>query len=103
MQAFANQQPPDIQALFSQFMAQLPAETLAQLHPADGRINLRTEPRTHLPTNEAALSINRKPQTLRGWHSAGCYAIPELRPIRVNGRLAWPVSGLRKLMLGVAA
>ena len=103
MQAFSNQQPPNIQALFSQFLAQLPAAQIEQLtrKPSDGSINIRTESRTHLPTKDAGPVINRKDQTMRGWHSAGRYPIPELRPITVNGRLLWPVAGLRKV-LGVA-
>ena len=104
MQAFPNQQSPDIQALFSQFFAQLSAAQIEQLtrKPSDGSINIRTERRTHLPTKDAGLVIHRKGQTMRGWHSAGRYPIPELRPITVNGRLLWPVAGLRKV-LGVTA
>lgn len=49
-------------------------------------------------TNAAAHYLDRKPQTLRGWASTESGAI---RPIRVNGRLAWPVAAIRKL-LGIA-
>jgi hypothetical protein len=43
----------------------------------------------------------RRPQTLRGW--ACLETFPDgLRPIRVNGRLAWPVAGIRRA-LGAAA
>lgn len=62
-------------------------------------VPLDQEPRTALTTAEAAAHLNRAQQTLRLW------AMREdgpLRPIRVNGRLAWPVSELRRL-LGVAA
>lgn len=48
-----------------------------------------------LPTDEAAAAINRKPQTLRKW---ACLDTGPIRPIRINGRLAWPVSELRKLL-----
>ncbi len=53
-----------------------------------------------LPTNEAAAIINRKPQTLRKW---ACLENGPIRPIRINGRLAWRVSDLEKLITGVTA
>ena len=56
---------------------------------------LDREPRAALPTTEAAFHLNRAQQTLRLW------AMREngpIRPIRVNGRLAWPVAELRKLL-----
>jgi hypothetical protein len=56
---------------------------------------LERETRSNLPTPEAALHLNRAPQTLRIW------AMREngpLRPIRVHGRLAWPVTELRRLL-----
>lgn len=62
-------------------------------------VALETETRAALPTNEAAYHLNRAQQTLRLW------AMREdgpLRPMRINGRLAWPVAELRRL-LGVAA
>ena len=60
---------------------------------------LALETRTALPTQEAAGHLNRAQQTLRMW------AMREdgpVRPLRINGRLAWPVSELRRV-LGVAA
>ena len=50
-------------------------------------------------TDRAAYYLNRKPGTLRGW---ACYGKGDIQPQRVNGRLAWPVADIRKL-LGVAA
>ena len=50
-------------------------------------------------TAAATHYLNRKPQTLRGW---ACMENGPLRPIRINGRLAWNVSELRRV-LGVAA
>lgn len=50
-------------------------------------------------TAEAAYHLNRQPQTLRGW---ACLENGPLRPIRINGRLAWPVAELRRV-LGVPA
>lgn len=57
------------------------------------------ETRTALPTSEAAKHLSRAQQTLRIW---ACREDGPIRPIRINGRLAWPVSELRRL-LGVAA
>ena len=60
---------------------------------------LERETRATLPTREAAFHLNRAPQTMRLW------AMREdgpLRPLRINGRLAWRVSDLRRL-LGVTA
>ena len=59
---------------------------------------LEQETRPTVETAAAAYYTNRKPQTLRGW---ACNDDGPIRPLRVNGRLAWPVAGLRKL-LGVA-
>ena len=61
-------------------------------------VSLALETRTALPTYEAAYHLNRAQQTMRLW------AMREdgpLRPLRINGRLAWPVSELRRV-LGVA-
>jgi hypothetical protein len=52
-----------------------------------------------LPTDEAAAAINRKPQTLRKW---ACLENGPIRPVRINGRLAWRVSDLQKLLNGGA-
>ena len=54
------------------------------------------------PTTEtaaAAFYLNRRPQTLRAW---ACLENGPLRPVRINGRLAWPVAELRRV-LGVPA
>ncbi|MEJ5896708.1 hypothetical protein WIT60_07600 [Aquabacterium sp. G14] len=55
--------------------------------------------RTALCTTEAAHYLNRQPQTLRTW---ACLENGPLRPIRINGRLAWPVAEIRRV-LGVPA
>lgn len=62
-------------------------------------VSLERETRTALPTCEAAYHLNRAQQTMRLWamRDAG-----PLRPLRINGRLAWPVADLRRL-LGVTA
>ena len=51
--------------------------------------------RSHLTTKEAAFFLNRRPQTLRGW---ACHEDGPLRPVRVNGCLAWPVSELKRVL-----
>jgi hypothetical protein len=52
-----------------------------------------------LPTDKAAAAINRAPQTLRKW---ACLENGPIRPIRINGRLAWKVSDLQALLTGGA-
>ena len=53
--------------------------------------------RPTVPTEQAAHYLLRRPQTLRGWHSQGTY--PDgLRPVRINGRLGWPVAGIRAVL-----
>ncbi len=47
-----------------------------------------------LTTEEAAYYTNRKPQTLRAW---ACLENGPIRPIRINGRLAWPTNGVKKI------
>jgi hypothetical protein len=59
---------------------------------------LERETRVNLPTPEAAFHLNRAQQTLRIW------AMREngpIRPIRVHGRLAWPVARIKEIV-GVA-
>lgn len=56
--------------------------------------------RPTVPTEQAAHYLCRRPQTLRGWACAETF--PDgLRPVRVNGRLGWPVAGICAV-LGVA-
>ena len=50
-------------------------------------------------TAAAAHYLNRRPQTLRGWASSDD---GPLRPLRIHGRLAWPVPNIRALV-GVPA
>ena len=53
--------------------------------------------RDTLTTNEASFVINRADQTLRKW---ACLENGPIRPVRINGRLAWRVSDLQKLLAG---
>jgi len=56
---------------------------------------LALETRTALPTPEAAQHLNRSQQTLRIW---ACKESGPLRPIRINGRLAWKTADIRALL-----
>lgn len=56
--------------------------------------------RDTLPTGEAGPSINRAPQTLRKW---ACLENGPIRPLRINGRLAWRVADLARLLTGEGA
>lgn len=72
--------------------------TKAATQPFDF-VPLHLENRTHVTTSVMCRHLGRKEQTARIW------AMREngpLRPIRVNGRLAWPVAEIRRL-LGVPA
>lgn len=69
------------------------ASTEPQHFPALEMVNRPT-----VPTEQAAFYLNRRPQTLRLW---ACHENGPIRPIRINGRLAWPVAGIRDV-LGVA-
>ena len=61
---------------------------------------LELENRPMVPTEQAAHYLSRRPQTLRSW--ACLENFPDgLRPLRLRGRLLWPMDGIRKL-LGVS-
>lgn len=63
--------------------------------------SLESLTRPTVPTEQAGYYLDRRPQTLRAW--ACLETFPDgLRPLRVNGRLAWPVAQLRRV-LGVPA
>lgn len=78
----------------------------ARLHSIEARQGATAEhyppleqvTRTHVPTEQAAYYLARRPQTLRGWAMDGRV----IQPRRINGRLAWPVADLRRV-LGVPA
>lgn len=54
--------------------------------------------RPHVPTEQAAYYLNRRPQTLRGWAMTG----QVIQPLRFNNRLAWPIEDIKRV-LGVTA
>ena len=70
-------------------------QTATQQFPSLESVNRPT-----VDTAAAAYYLNRRPQTMRGW---ACLENGPLRPVRINGRLAWPVSELRRVLLGVPA
>ncbi|MDR3005227.1 MAG: hypothetical protein LBV14_13455 [Acidovorax sp.] len=77
----------------SQTTAQARAPGAVQFPP------LEQEARPCVPTAQAAYYLNRANSTLWDWACYGTH--PEgLRPVRVGGRLAWPVAGI-KAVLGV--
>ena len=61
-------------------------------------VALAAETRAAVETACAAFHLNRQPQTLRCWAT---YDSGPVRPLRVHGRLAWPVADLKRV-LGVA-
>ncbi len=56
--------------------------------------------RPTIPTRDAAYYLNREPRTLRGWASLENGPI---RPIRIFGKLGWPVAEIRALLDGTHA
>jgi hypothetical protein len=58
-------------------------------------VPLAQETRPALTTGEAARFLNRAQQTLRLW---ACRENGPIRPLRINGRLAWRTSDLRRLL-----
>jgi hypothetical protein len=63
--------------------------------PAPTFTPLALEARPAVDTAAAAHYLSRRPQTLRGW---ACLENGPLRPIRINGRLGWPVAEIRRLL-----
>ena len=73
------------------------AHTAQQVNQPADFIPLHLENRTHVSTAVMCRHIGRKEHTARGWASAETF--PDgLRPLRVNGRLAWPVAGIRRVL-----
>lgn len=62
-------------------------------------ISLDQETRIALPTREAAHHLNRKMQTLHIW---ACKESGPIRPTRINGRLAWLVADIKRVLSGEA-
>ena len=76
-------------------------EAMREAHAPQQFPPLESVTRPAVDTAAAAYYLNRRPQTMRGWASAETF--PDgMRPLRVNGRLAWPVAGIRRV-LGLSA
>ncbi len=54
----------------------------------------------NLTTEEAAFYCDRAEQTMRMWACKEPAGMP--RPLKINGRLAWPVAAIRALLEGGA-
>ena len=54
------------------------------------------EIRSVIPTDNAAFHLNRKSQTLRAW---ACLENGPIKPVRINGRLAWSVAEIKNLLV----
>ncbi len=76
-----------------------PPATVAAHRTKQAFSPLERETRSAIPTEAAAYYLNRKPQTLRAW---ACLENGPIRPIRVHGRLAWPVAEIRRILIGGA-
>ena len=73
---------------------QTPATRSAQFPP----IEQVTAP--NVTTDQAAFYLNRASQTLRKW---ACLENGPIRPVRINGRLAWKVADLKAVVSGEVA
>ncbi len=72
------------------------AATLAHWEKkAPAFVALSDETRAAVDTETAAFHLSRRPQTLRCW---AAYDNGPIRPVRINGRLAWSVAELRRLL-----
>lgn len=76
-----------------------PATSAAHNLPVFVPLEQITKP--NLTTEEAAYYCDRAEQTMRMWACKEPAGMP--RPIRINGRLAWPVAAIRALLNGGAA
>lgn len=70
-------------------------ETAVHQFPPIGK-----ETRSHVDTACAAHWLNRKTQTLRSW---ACLENGPIRPVRIMGRLAWPVDAIKQVLAAGAA
>lgn len=81
---------------YATFHSASSAQILAgQSFAPSGFIPLDQETRTHVSTSVMCFHLGRKEQTARGW---ACHEDGPLRPIRVNGRLAWAVADIKRIL-----
>lgn len=62
-------------------------------------LSIDREIRSHVETACAGYHLTRKPQTMRAW---ACLENGPIRPIRINGRLAWATADIKRLLKGGA-
>jgi hypothetical protein len=84
-----------MQTVISQQPNAVNGTTAATCLPAYPPIDQET--RSHVETACAAFHLLRKPQTLRVY---ACLENGPIRPVRINGRLAWAVSDIKRLLNG---
>jgi hypothetical protein len=90
----ATATPPDLQPAAAKVAA---TQNRGSAAPPPDFVPLHLETRSHVSTAIMCRHLGRQPQTARCWASQETY--PEgLRPQRVMGRLAWPVSGIKKVL-----
>lgn len=58
---------------------------------------IEQETRSHIETACASYHLGRSAQTLRIW---ACLENGPIRPIRVHGRLAWPLADIKRMLTG---
>jgi hypothetical protein len=75
-------------------------QTVTNQHAAHIFTPLEQVTRPTVPTADAAHYLNRRPQTMRAW---ACLENGPIRPVRIFGRLAWPVAAIRALLNGEVA
>ena len=66
-----------------------------RIRRSPGFVPLAHADRTHIDTACAAYHLGRQPQTMRSW---ACRENGPLRPHRINGRLAWKVEEIKRLL-----
>ncbi len=72
--------------------------------PVNGRLPIKYPSldditRETVTTEEAAYYLSRRPQTLRSW---AAFENGPIRPVRINGRLAWRVADIKYALAGPA-
>jgi hypothetical protein len=72
-------------------------EVTAAVKPSQSHPSLDQECRSFVNTACAAYHLNRAAQTMRAW---ACMENGPLRPVRINGRLAWSVADIKRLLNG---
>jgi hypothetical protein len=86
-----------MQTATSQQLQQDGKSVAAAIKQAQNFPPIETETRSHIETAAAAFYLTRKPQTMRAW---ACLENGPIRPTRINGRLAWALADIKRLLSG---